>query len=138
MKTLAKNRSLGALFLAFGLAAGGAACNNDRDDKDDVVETKVERTGTTTRTTVSVDTRNDYAAEARARLARLDAKLTELRARTDEKAAQAAADLQVKRDQLARQLDSAATQAESGWEKFKADVGRGFDELEDGRDDATH
>ena len=82
--------------------------------------------------------RSQYAADARARLSRLDARLSELRGRADAKAAKLSVDLQTRRDELARQLDSAATQADAGWDKFKADVDRGFDELEAQLDDAVH
>ena len=40
------------------------------------------------------------------------------------------ADLQSRRDELARRMDAISTQADAGWEDFKRDVNRRFDALE--------
>lgn len=140
MKTTKKTPVLASLLLGFGLALGGAACDNDRDevDDDDVVE--VERTRDTTvtgdeKTGVAVKVnRDEWRREYRTRLDKIDARLSELRARTDEKSKAAAEELRVKRDELSARLDRAGDEADSGWENFKADVSRGFDQLEDDLD----
>lgn len=127
------------------LLLSGAACR-DRDDryesrkpvevdKDrvdvDVDKDRVETTGDDFRRT-----RDNYSAELRARLSRIDDKIAELRARGDEKSSEAADALRVRRDQLAERLDRAGEQTVTAWDSFKKDVGGAFDELEREIDEA--
>jgi hypothetical protein len=148
MKTIGKLRSFGVLFVSLALAGAGCKDNDvDDPDPDDVTVTTVDRTGTTagtatgpgtttTTTTTTVTSRTDYTSEARLRLNQLDHKLSELKGRADAKAAKASVDLQVQRDELARKLDRAADTTEAGWDQFKSDVSKGFDDLEHEIDDA--
>lgn len=84
-----------------------------------------------------VKTRETYEAEARERLARIDARIRELADRGEAKAEAAAEELRVYRDQLAEELDELGEQAKPAWERFEAKVSRGFDELERRLDQVT-
>ncbi len=84
-----------------------------------------------------VKSRETYEAEARERLARIDARIRELADRGEAKAEAAAEELRVYRDQLAEELDELGEQAKPAWERFEAKMSRGFDELERRLDQAT-
>ncbi|HVV81533.1 MAG TPA: hypothetical protein VHE35_00595 [Kofleriaceae bacterium] len=136
---------LGSLALAVGGACKGTSDDNDHvDNHDDRTDVSVDRSGhpapatppdtagaTATGGTVSGDlarARADFSAEMKERLARVDDRLSALRAQAG--ADKAAADLQVERDRLAAKLDAAETQASDGWDQFKSDLQRGFDHLD--------
>lgn len=80
--------------------------------------------------------KDEYVAAGRERLARIDARINELSARTDAKAHEEAQDLKIRRDELARRLDNASARARTDWDAFKKDVNDGFDKLESDVDDA--
>ena len=75
-------------------------------------------------------TRSTYEAQARERLAQIDARIRELGARGEVKARAAAEELRVQRDRLAKELDEAGQQAKPHWDRFESEVSRGLDDLD--------
>ena len=64
------------------------------------------------------------------RLAKLDAKLTELGAKADAKSKQLATDLRIKRDAVAAKVKALGTTAEVDFGKFTDDLDDSFDAVE--------
>jgi hypothetical protein len=92
-----------------------------------------DRTGPSGGSALTMDqaqARTDYVAELKARLARIDVRLSDLRANASAETNRIGVDLQQKRDKLAARLAEAQDQAASGWDQFKTDVNQGFDSLE--------
>jgi septal ring factor EnvC (AmiA/AmiB activator) len=77
-----------------------------------------------------VQARAEYARVTNDRLVKIDARIAELEARADAESKKEAADLRLKRNQLAAKLDQAGQRTEANWEEFKADVDREFTEFE--------
>jgi hypothetical protein len=116
------------------LLLSGAACR-DRDDRYESrkpVDVNVDKDRVEVRDPDGDFTRkrDSYTAELRARLARIDDRIAELRARGDETASETAESLRVRRDQLAERLDRAGEQTSTAWDSFKQDVGAAFDDVE--------
>lgn len=91
--------------------------------------------GETAEPTVSADddflqTRTTFRTTMRERLSRLDERLERLEDRTDAEARDAAARLRATRDELSSRIETIDDRAESGWDEFRSDVSRSFDQLE--------
>lgn len=112
----------------------GSGCGKDRDDNryesPKTVEVEANRDGD------FVKVRERDTSELRSRLARIDARIDQLRAKGDEASTKLADDLRVRRDQLAVRLDRASGETETTWDAFKRDVGTTYDKLEREVDDA--
>lgn len=124
------------IFMSFVCAAllGGAACRNERSDRDDINE--AQRKVTDERQDVAEakgelsDERAEYKAKLKTRLDDMDRKLDELERRGDERSKETAAKLRIRRDELSAKMDRAGDKADGNWEEFKKDVGGAFDSLE--------
>jgi hypothetical protein len=111
----------------------GSGCGKDREDRYETpkpVEVEVRRDGD------FVKVRERDTSELRTRLARLDDRIAQLRAKGDEASSKLADDLRVRRDELAVRLDRAGEETETRWDGFKRDVSDAFDKLEREIDDA--
>ena len=82
--------------------------------------------------------RSSYQTTAREHLAKLDARIHELEQSARASGRQTLAELRADRDELAKRIDDAQTQAKPTWDKFQADVQDGFQRLEKRIDDAVH
>ncbi len=74
--------------------------------------------------------RREYAASLDVRIAKIDARLTELGYRTDDNAKEAAARLRNQRNELSTKMSALGSTAESDWEAFKRDLDARFDQTE--------
>lgn len=75
-------------------------------------------------------TRDEFVAESKIRLAKIDQRISELRAKGDAKASAAADSLQTQRDKLQMRMDNASSIADDRWEEFKSDASTMFSDIE--------
>jgi chromosome segregation ATPase len=80
--------------------------------------------------------RAEFETAVNTRIAALDAKITELEKRGDEKSRQLAADFRTRRDQAKTKLATIGEKTSDTWDAFKADVSSGWDQLEKDVNDA--
>jgi hypothetical protein len=83
-------------------------------------------------------TRKTYEVHLNERLERLDQRIHELAARGTDEARKLGDELRAERDRLAPKLNEVGQQAKAGWDKFEAEVSRGFDNHERKLDDALN
>jgi hypothetical protein len=81
-------------------------------------------------------TQDRYATTANERLAQIDLKLHVLQQRTDPKSQEAAAKLEIKRNELSTQVDSTKDRKPSDWDEFTRSLDRSLDSLAKGLNDA--
>jgi DNA anti-recombination protein RmuC len=80
--------------------------------------------------------RDRYALAAKQRLSNFDTKLTQIEAKADASAKDAAVKLRARRDQIASQLSAIGAQSQQDWDAFKKNVDDSFDKLDKDADDA--
>lgn len=75
------------------------------------------------------EARAAFVRAARAKLQEINVRIEQLEAKADAKSKEHAATLRLRRDELARKVDSAQEHAKGDWEQFEADVDRNLDDL---------
>ncbi len=119
-----------------GCLLGPAGCKdeqpNSRAETHDQTETHDQAAGREFE-----QARRSFVASARHRMAQLDEKIADLRARGAAESEEARGrldraidDLKDERADIERRLDRAETESKDGWDRFKTDVSRGIDDLE--------
>jgi len=80
--------------------------------------------------------RDEFMRVSREKLARMDAQIQQLETKADAKSKKVAADLRVRRNQLAAKIDRASDRTAENWNEFKADVDKNFEEIQNELDKA--
>jgi chromosome segregation ATPase len=142
-------RTIHTWVAVLALAAGGAACKSNVEKKADKVEDKQKDVVEARRDVANkqrdvqkqqndlTDARAQYQTAVHDRLAKIDMKLDDLRARTDAASQSAATSLKQRRDDLAMRADQIPAQPGDQFDSFKKNIDDSFDKLEKDIDDAA-
>jgi septal ring factor EnvC (AmiA/AmiB activator) len=74
--------------------------------------------------------RSQFQSTVKQKLASVDAKIASLDSKTDAKSKERAAELRMRRNEIAAKLDRAGDQTAARWNEFTTDIGEGLDKLE--------
>jgi chromosome segregation ATPase len=138
-----RNAILKTATLSLALAFAGGACKkNDVEQKgeaaakaqEEVNEAREDVKEAQAKVAEEIDDLNEARVEFRRtateRLNKIDQRLSELAAKTDEKSTKAAQELRQERDAIVARMNGIEQTTKSNWEEFKTDVNTKMDDLQ--------